>query len=218
MTCLLTMSSFDLPTHSVSGLLLRYIAPRVEPFQLYGPLARRPFFSAIAPSSDIIIGSGHGSANIYSAEGENVIWQAGQNYGNEIKDKVIKLVSCDTGSELGPDLVKNGCLCYMGFDADLIFIADDSYFGKPWNDPYSYACLSPVISGLQVLLDGQTCGESMAIEKEGFLQNAEQSADFPLLQSSIEFNMQHSILIGNPDATIKPRPRISLPAPPPLLI
>jgi hypothetical protein len=58
----------------------------------------------------------------------------------------------------------------------------------------------------------------MAIEKTGFQQNAQDSEDFPLLQSSILFNLQHAVLFGDPIATVKPRPRLSLPAPPPLII
>ncbi len=218
MTCTLVLSSFDLPSHSASGLLVRYIVPRVEPFQLYGPLARRPFFSLSAPSSDLIIGDGHGENDEYTAQGETVIWKVGQYNPREVQGKVIKLISCDTGAELGPDLVKNGALCFMGFDDDLIWIADSGYYGKPWDDPYAKLCLMPVIDSLQALLDGKTCGEAMAIEQAGFQTNAQNAADFPLLQSSIEFIQQHAVLLGNPSATVRKRPRISLPAPPPLLI
>ena len=215
---MLSLPIFDLPTRSASGMMYRYIAPRMLPEVVMGPVARRPFFSLLVPPSDFILATGHGDVDTATGQNEAIIWTVGQYNPSEVQGKVIKLVQCDTGAELGPDLVKNGALCYMGFDADLIWITDDSYYAKHWEDPYSSACLGPIIDGIQALLDGQTCGESMAIEKTGFQQNAQDSEDFPLLQSSILFNLQHAVLFGDPIATVKPRPRLSLPAPPPLII
>jgi len=215
---MLSLPIFDLPTRSASGMMYRYIAPRMLPEVVMGPVARRPFFSLLVPPSDFILATGHGDVDTATGQNEAIIWTVGQYNPSEVQGKVIKLVQCDTGAELGPDLVKNGALCYMGFDADLIWITDDSYYAKPWEDPYSSACLGPIIDGIQALLDGQTCGESMAIEKTGFQQNAQDNGDFPLLQSSILFNLQHAVLFGDPNATVKPRPRLSLPPPPPLII
>jgi hypothetical protein len=224
LTCTLVLSSFDLPTHSASGLIWRHIAPRVEPFQLYGPLARRPAFSATAQQSDLIVGTGHGAPDEYSAQHESPIWIAGQYNPKEVEGKVIKLVSCETGAVLGPDLVKNGARCFMGYDDDLIWLADADYYSKPWDDPYACTCLLPIIDCLQALLDGKPCGEAYAIEQAGYTANAQANdqgqgpvGDFDLLQSCLAYNAQHSILLGDPAATIHPRPKINLPAPPPML-
>lgn len=217
MTCALVLSSFDLPSHSASGFLMRYIAPRVEPFQLYGPLARRPFFSFVAPAAEFIIGTGHGELDEYTSQGESAIWKAGQYDAREVQNKAIKLLACQTGAILGPDLVQHGARCFMGYDDDIAWIADSRYYGRPWNDPYASVCLMPVIDSLQALLDGKTCREAIAIEKAGYLANA-QASDFPLLRACLEFDERHSVLIGDPTATIRPRPRVSLPAPPPLII
>jgi hypothetical protein len=217
-TCALVMSSFDLPTHSASGFLMRYIAPRVEPFQLYGPLARRPMFGLIAPSSDLVVGVGHGEPDEFTAQGESLIWKAGAYNIKETGGKIVKLISCQTGAVLGPDLVQNGTLCFMGYDDDIIWIADSDYWNQPWNDPNAALCLGPIISSLQALLDGQTCAEAFAIEQAGFLENAAASSDFPLLRDCLTFNAAHSIILGDETATVRPRPRISLPPPPPLII
>lgn len=217
MTCALLLSSFDIPSHSASGFLMRYIAPRVEPFQLYGPLARRPVFSLLAPSADLIIGTGHGEEDEYTAQNESIIWKAGEYDPREAQGKVIKLLSCQTGLVLGPDLVKNGARCFMGYDDDMIWIADSSFYGQPWNDPNARACLMPIMDSLQALLDGKTCGEALAIEKAGYLANA-QASEFPLIQACLEFDERHTVLIGDPEATIRPRPRVSFPPPPPLIL
>lgn len=64
MPTVLAMSDFDLPTRSASGFMLRYIAPRVEPVQLFSFLARRTPFRLTAPQSDVIIGVGHGYVDV----------------------------------------------------------------------------------------------------------------------------------------------------------
>lgn len=217
MTCALLMSSFDLPSHSISGFLLRYIAPRVEPFQLYGPIARRPFFTAIAPAADVIIADGHGEQDEFSAQGESLIWKTGNYNIREVQGKVIKLISCQAGVVLGPDLVQNGARCFMGYDDDIIWLADSSYSPQPWNDPYAQACLMPIIDSLQALLDGQSCGEAMAIERNGYFNNG-QLTDSPFLRSCLDFNQQHTVIIGDSNATIKPRHRFYTPIPPPPLL
>lgn len=217
MTCTLVMSSFDLPSHSASGFLLRYIAPRVEPFQLYGPLARRPFFSLVAPASDLIIGTGHGEPDEYSAQGESRIWKVGQYDNREVQGKVIKLVSCMTGAQLGPDLVQHGARCFMGYDDDVVWIADSSYYATPWNDPYAKLCLMPMVSGIEALLDGKSCGEALQVEKSAYIANL-QATDFLFIKACLLFNELHAVLLGDASATVKRRPRVSLPPPPPLLI
>ncbi len=214
MTCALLMASFDLSSHSVSGFLMRYIAPRTEPFQLYGPLARRPMFSLVAPAADFIIGAGHGEPSEYSAQNESLIWKVGAYDVREVQNKIIKLVSCQAGALLGPDLVHHGgARCFMGYDDDIVWIADSSYSNQPWRDPYANICLMPMIDGLQALLDGKTCEEAVNIEKAGYITNAFTS-DFWLLQDCLLFNEKHTVICGDPEATIRPRPRISLPPPP----
>jgi hypothetical protein len=215
MTATLCMASFDLPTHSASAFLLRYIAPRMEPFQLYGPIARRPFFS-LAPSSDVIIGTGHGEPDEWTAQNESPVWKLGQYNPAEVKGKVVKLVSCLVGQQLGPDLVANGAAAFLGFDDDVVWLADESYWLRPWDDPYAQAVMLPIVQGVHVLLDGGTCSESLQEEKNGYLTNA-QMTDSPLLKSVLQFNYDHAVLFGDPNAVVRRRPRISLPPPPPLL-
>ena len=102
------MSAFDLPTRSASGFLLRYIAPRVEPVQLFSFLARRLPFQLSAPQSDIIIGTGHGDASSFTGQNENVILEVGKYNPVEVRGKVIKLLSCQTGNLWGPTWLKTG--------------------------------------------------------------------------------------------------------------
>jgi hypothetical protein len=208
------MSDFDLPTRSASGFLLRYIAPRVEPVQLYSFLARRLPFQLSAPQSDIIIGVGHGSQTSFTGQNEALILEIGKYNPREIKGKVIKLLSCQTGVSLGPDLVKNGAKAFMGYRDDYVWVMDSDFASKPWEDEMAAACLMPVVDGLNTLLDGKTAKESLDVETQGYLKNAAAEED-SLVKSCLGFNYVNAVLLGDTSARVRSRPNIIIPLPPP---
>lgn len=221
MATVLAMSDFDLPTRSASGFLLRYIAPRVEPIQLLGVLVRRIPFQLSAPQSDIIIGAGHGDVDVFTGQNEAVILEVGQYSPREVRGKVIKLLSCQTGVELGPNLVKNGCAAFMGYTDDYIWVMDADLASTPWADEMAATSLIPVIDGLNALLDGKTAREALNIELEGYSRNAEVEED-ELIKACLEFNRSNAILLGDGGASIRARPSLAMPfkliPPPPLIL
>jgi hypothetical protein len=208
------MSDFDLPTRSASGFLLRYIAPKVEPVQLYSFLARRLPFQLSAPQSDIIIGSGHGSKTSFTGQNESVILEVGKYNPREVKGKVIKLLSCQTGISLGPDLIKNGAAAFLGYKDDYVWVMDADLASTPWADNLAGACLLPVVDGLSILLDGKTAEESLEIELAGYTRNAAAAKD-ELIKSCLDFNHDNAVLLGDPGARVRRRPNITIPLPPP---
>ena len=212
------MSDFDLPTRSASGFLLRYIVPRVEPIQLFSFFARRLPFQLSAPQSDIIIGVGHGDKDSFTGQNEAVILEVGRYNPREVKGKMIKLLSCQTGVALGPDLIANGAKAFLGYVDDYVWVMDSDLAAKPWADELAATCLLPVVDGLNALLDGKTVGEAFEIEREGYKQNAEVEED-DLIKSCLDFNYENTVLLGDTTATVRARPRISIPlAPPPIIL
>ncbi len=218
----LAMADFDLPTRSASGFLLRYIAPRVEPIQLLGVLVRRLPFRLSAPQSDIIIGAGHGSEDTFTGQNEAIILEVGKYDPREVKGKVIKLLSCQCGVELCPDLVANGAACAMGYTDNYVWVMDSDMASTPWADKeFAGKCLMPVIDGLNALLDGKSAREALDIELAGYSRNAEIEED-ELVKACIEFNRSNAVLLGASSAKIRARPQLALPfrliPPPPLLM
>ena len=215
------MSDYDLPTRSASGFILRYVAPRVEPVQLYAVLAHRRPFQLSAPQSDIIIGVGHGDAIGFSGQNEAVILEIGKYDPREVDGKVIKLLSCQTGIALGPDLIKNGATSFLGYVDDYVWLCDADLASTPWTDEMAATCLMPVVNGLDALLDGETCREALQIELDSYSRNAEVEED-ELAKSCIEFNRDNAILLGDPEARVRPRPKLPLPfrlvPPPPIIL
>ncbi|MBA7593425.1 hypothetical protein ES703_00345 [subsurface metagenome] len=221
MPTVLAMADFDLPTRSASGFLLRYIAPRVEPIQLLGMLVRRLPFRLSAPQSDIIIGVGHGDIDAFTGQNEAVILEVGKYDPREVRGKIVKLLSCQCGVELCPDLVKNGAACAIGYTDDYIWVVDADLASTPWADEMAAKCLMPVIDGLNALLDGKTAREALDIELEGYSRNAEVEEN-ELIKACLEFNRDNAILVGDGDASIRARPQLPLPfrliPPPPLIL
>lgn len=221
MPATLTLADFDLPTRSASGFLLRWIIPRLEPVHLYSFLARRLPFQLSAPQSDIIIGMGHGDIDAFTGQNEAVILEVGKYDPNEVRGKVIKLLSCQAGRVLGPDLVNNGAAAFMGYTDDYIWVCDADLASTPWADKMAATCLMPVIDGLNALLDGRTAKEAFDIELEGYLRNAELEED-ELIRACLEFNRGNAVLLGSKDARISKRPPLPLPfrilPPPPIIL
>lgn len=216
MPTVLALSDYDLPTRSASGFLLRYIVPRVEPVQLFSFLVRRLPFQLVAPQSDIIIGAGHGDRDAFTGQNEAIILEVGKYNPGEVKGKVIKLLSCQTGVLLGPDLVENGCAAFMGYTDDYVWIMDADLASTPWSDNMAATSLMPVVDGLNALLDGKTAREAFNIELGGYSRNIEAEED-ELIKSCLEFNRANAILLGDEGAKIRARPRIVFPFPPPPL-
>ena len=213
----LCMADFDLPTRSASGFMLRYIALRVEPVQLFSVLVRRTPFRLSAPQSDIIIGCGHGGVDAFTGHNEAIILEVGKYDPREIKGKVIKLLSCQTGVELGPDLIRNGAAGFQGYTDDYVWVMDADLASTPWSDEMAATSLMPVVDGLNALLDGKTSREAFSIELEGYTRNAELEED-ELIKACLEFNRDNAILLGDESAKVRARPRIILPIPPPPII
>jgi len=213
----LCMADFDLATRSASGFLLRYIAPRVEPVQLLSVLVRRLPFRLAVPQSDIIVGAGHGDVDAFTGQHEDVLLEVGKYDPKEVKGKVIKLISCQCGVELGPDLVRNGCVAFMGYMDDYVWVMDSDYASTPWDDKMAATSLMPVVEGLNTLLNGETAGEALNVELEGYLRNIEVEED-ELIKSCLQFNHNNAILLGDPAASVRARPKVAFPFPPPPLI
>ena len=221
MPATLCMADFDLPTRSASGFLLRHIVPRLGPVSLYGMLDRRLPFQLSAPHSDIIIGMGHGDVDDFTGQNEVLILKVGQYDPQEVEGKVVKLLSCLTGVKLGPDLIGNGAASFAGYKDDYLWIMDADLVSTPWSDKMAATCLMPVIDGLNALLDGRTAREAFDTELEGYRRNAE-AEENELMKALIEFNRRNSVLLGNPEARIRPRSGLALPfrilPPPPILL
>jgi len=210
-----TLPMFDPPTQCMSGFFTRYVVPRTIPPQLIGPLSTKILFSTL-PKGDLLVIIGHGAPTLVTGQNEVVLLEVGKYNPNLIKGKVIKLIACESGNTLGPDLVKNGALSVQGYTDDLIWVLDYDYITRPWTDKMAATVMLPIVRSTHLLLDGKTSREAFDAEIEGFTINAEDEEN-ELIKSCLEFNRDNAVLLGDESAIIRKRPKVSFPiAPPPL--
>lgn len=210
---MLTLPLHDLPTKSASGFIIRYVLPRSIPPQLIGPTDRKAAFSTLN-IGDVIIGVGHGSPSEFTGHKNQVILDV-QSIP-DVDGKVVILISCETAQELGPALIDAGAASYIGFRKDLVWVVDADLASRPWNDEMAATVMGPITDCVNTLLDGKTTGEAFEVLISDLSTNAELEED-ELVRSCIVFNKRNAVLLGNPRATVRKRPSISLPiGPPPL--
>jgi len=215
MACVIALPTFDIPTRCATGIMLRHIVPRTEPISLIGGLATKLPFSLALKPSDFVLTTGHGENDIVTGHDEETLLEVGGS--EEVEGKFFKLVSCLSGEELGPDLIRRGASGFQGYTGEYLWLVDDAYIRVPWEDPYSKKALMPVVDGLNHLLDGGSNLEAYEIEVEGYKRAIEDEED-ELARSFLVHNLNHFICLGDPEARISRRPRIRLPlAPPPFI-
>lgn len=204
----------DLPTRSASGFLLRYVLPRSAPPQLIGPVDRKQPFQMLS-LGDTIIGVGHGSPTEFCGDNSQVIMDTLSI--PDVRGKVIILVSCETAKVLGPELIKAGAASYIGFKEDLVWVVDADLASSPWSDAWATTVMMPITNGINTVLDGKTTREAFNVLISGLTQNAEVEEE-DLIRACINFNKKNAVLLGNSEARVTARPKISLPIPPPPIL
>jgi hypothetical protein len=152
--------------------------------KLQGALARRMYVAPAVKQTGVeyITGVGHGAYDTYTGNAYEPIFQVGHYDPAEPKGKIVHLLSCETGRDLGPDFVKNGCLAYFGYDENFSFVPDDSAL--------FFACDSEIDLGFA---DGQAAEDVYARTMKKFNdQIASLKAAGKLYSASLmQFNRDH---------------------------
>ena len=76
---------------------------------------------AKGPNVRLITGSGHGTATAFNGAHSRALFVVGGFDPREVGGKIVHLLACQTGLQLGPDLVANGCDAFFGYDVDFAF-------------------------------------------------------------------------------------------------
>lgn len=210
---MLALPIHDLSTRSASGVIIRYVLPRSEPPQLIGFLDRKAPFSMLTVG-DIIIGVGHGSPTELCGHNDEVILDIASI--PNVRNKVVVLISCETAQRLGPALIKAGAISYIGWQEDLVWVMDADLASTPWSDKMALTVMGPITDCVNIILDGKAIGEAYNTMLEELSRNAEVEED-ELIKACIEFNRNNAVLLGDGNASVRPRPKFTLPIPPPPL-
>ena len=208
----LCLPSFDPPTRYMSSFLKRYILPRIitdlslRSIALYRCVDQRMPFQFSTRYSNVIIGTGHGDSATLTGQFMNVLWETGNYDPAECEGKIIKFISCETGAELGPDLIRSGARAFQGYTKIFAFYAELNlrHLLLPWLDSTAWKFLMPPIESIMALLDGKTNEEAYDIEIRAW-QHQIDTEDDPEIKTILEHNRNSLIMMGDPDARISSR-------------
>ncbi|MFN7983531.1 MAG: hypothetical protein U0Q11_16920 [Vicinamibacterales bacterium] len=76
------------------------------------------------PSVSFISGSGHGLERQFTGQDGSAILGVGTYSPAEVRNKIVHLLACHTAVELGPDIVRNGCQAFFGYDVAFLLPAN----------------------------------------------------------------------------------------------
>jgi len=120
-------------TNHAHGYRVKNVIPcfpkhNITPIILAGTMLTRANFAAACKKRGAVYisGVGHGSSRVFTGERGAWLWEVCNYDPDEVKGKIIHLLSCKTAQELGPDLVKKGACAYFGYDRN---------FTITWNYP-----------------------------------------------------------------------------------
>jgi hypothetical protein len=213
---MLTLPLHDLPTRCASGFIIRYILPRTLPPALVGPIDRKAIFDYCLGGGELLVGAGHGSPSLFCGHNNQVLLSANA-LPSSIKQKVIFLVSCETGQELGPALVAAGAQSYIGFKEDLVWILDGDKWPVPWSDKLGGLTMKPIVACMNSILDGNTVQTAFDTMLAGMQESIDQTDD-ELVKASLQYNLKNAVLLGDGGTKIRPTPHFTTPIPPPPIL
>jgi hypothetical protein len=213
---MLAIAMFDLPTRNIGGYIIRYLVPRAPRPYLIGSADNAENLGKVITSTDLLIAGGHGSdGDILGQDDINPILDADNL--PDMSGKIIWLVSCDTGKDLGPALISAGAKAFVGFQQDLVWIASPLLAFTPWFDNQSMLVMKPIMDGINTLLNGKTVQESYDVMISGFTDSLS-VVDDELYAQMIQWNIDNAVILGDKTATINPTNIPVMPIPPPPII
>jgi len=127
---------------------------------LVGSLASKESFREAVGTADpsFIVGVGHGLPYEFTGDDKQVIMRVGDDV-SYLKGRVVYLLSCYTGQELGRYLVERGARSFIGYTHPFMFVVKGS--SDPLSDAYGKYFFEPVNALLDTLLTGGSVGEAI---------------------------------------------------------
>jgi hypothetical protein len=133
------------------------------------------------PSANItmISGVGHGTPTSFLGFSRLPVFQKGHYDRAMAEGKIIHLTSCDTGDVLGPDLVQNGCVAFIGYNS-LVSWSDDTT-AAAWFE--CDAKIDLALAGGSCVAEAHAAGMKAFVEKIEDLRNGNNGPGADFLES-----------------------------------
>ena len=156
----------------------------------------------------LVVMNGHGNERTVTGYDNEVILDVSRSDLKLLKGKIIYARSCRSAKKLGKESIKKGCLSYIGYDDDFVFMISSDKITRPLMDKTAALFLEPANYLVIQVLKGHSVEVANRRSKEKYRQNIQKlmtsSADqkerdlIPFLAR----NYLHQINLGDKDARL----------------
>ena len=156
---------------------------------------------------NLVFLNGHGADDCVCGQDEEVLVKAGENH-DVLQGKITYSVSCSSGKELGPEVVKDGKSTFIGYEKEFVLIANLRHKGKLNDDPSAKPFMESSNLVMLSLLKGNTAKESSDKSKNKFEEHVARlgssTVDFDTIRAmqALRWNARHQVCLGNQGATL----------------
>lgn len=155
----------------------------------------------------LIVINGHGNESSVAGYNNEILLDTGSDL-KLLKNKLVYARSCSSAKKLGKKTITEGCLAYIGYNDDFVFMINEDKITKPLEDKTAGLFLEPANYLVILLLKGHTVYESNQRSKEKYKQNIlrlmtssatkEEKEIIPFLTR----NYLHQVRLGNKNAVL----------------
>lgn len=201
MLLLITRPRHDPPTHYLfywAGLLIDEAKKRgVEVVDLDKEKAKKDKLHSYLSKQpiDIVILNGHGSSEAVAGQGEIIL--STESGADLLKDRIMFVRACDSGTILGRKIMEVGAKGFIGYIQPFIFLIDKDYFNKPFEDELARPALDCSNQVGLSLIKGRSAAEA---QKDSLNKYAEAIDKYsssetinPFLLSVLLWNMTNQV-------------------------
>src|SRR3989344_6107208 len=156
---------------------------------------------------NLIFLNGHGADDCICGQDDQILVKAGDNH-DILQGKITYSVSCSSGKELGPEVIKDGKSTFIGYEKEFVLLGNLRYKGKLNDDPIAKPFMESSNLVLLSLLKGNKAKESSDRSKAKFEEHVSKlsssTADFDTLRAmqALRWNARHQVCLGNQNASL----------------
>lgn len=156
-------------------------------------------------SAILVVLNGHGNEDVVTGHDNETILEKSDAV---VEDKIIYARACRSAKKLGPELIRQGALAYLGYDEDFIFIFDQEKVFQPLDDKTAALFLEPSNYLPTAILKGHSTGEANKRSKEKFMKNIEKllvqgpsNNDYYAIRYLL-WDMNHQVCLGDASVSV----------------
>ena len=162
-----------------------------------------PVAAALAGGPDYVTGIGHGEYGSFTGTNRLAIWNPGSDL-SAVRGAIVHLLSCQTGSSLGPRMVETGARAFWGYSVDFQFFFQQDAPADLADDPTAEAYFRMDVIIDRGVLAGKTAHEiheSVSRYVAAVLPHLEAAQRVVMLSNYVHL-VWPGLSWGDPDATV----------------